>query len=119
MPIRYSSVFDDGKLVAEFPAAEYPTLSKTLATVVSSVPPREHRRQMVEAADVNYVYLSNGKGRIVGCVTTKDVNTLVAFKFLDDVESVVSGQVLQQKMEFHNDPANDPAVQASTAVCRS
>jgi vesicle-associated membrane protein 7 len=123
MPIRYCAVFGDGAKLAENPVAELPNLAKTLETVVASVPRREYRRQTVEDTDVNYHYLSNGEGRIVGCVTTKDVKTRVVFNFLDAVEGLVRGQVdpraakkmLQQKMDFHNDPANDKisAVQES------
>ena len=123
MPIRYSAVFADGEKLAENPVAEFPNLAKTLETVVSSVPRREYRRQTVEDTEVNYHYLSNGEGRIVGCVTTKDVKTRVVFSFLDTVEGLVRGQVdgrsakkiLQQKMEYSNDPANDKisAVQES------
>jgi vesicle-associated membrane protein 7 len=123
MPIRYSAVFGDGDKLAENPVAELPNLAKTLETVISSVPRREYRRQTVEDTDVNYHYLSNGEGRIVGCVTTKDVKTRVVFNFLDAVEGLVRGTVdpraakkmLQQKMDFHNDPANDKisAVQES------
>ena len=123
MPIRYSAVFGDGDKIVEFPVAEFPTLAKTLETVVSSVPRREYRRQTVEDTETNYHYLSNGEGRIVGCVTTKDVKSRVVFHFLDSVQDAVRGTVdpraakkmLQQKMEFHNDPANDKisAVQES------
>jgi vesicle-associated membrane protein 7 len=127
MPIRYSSVYDDGNLVSEYPQAEFPTLAKTLQTVISSVPKREYRRQTVEDTDVNYHYLSNGEGRIVGCVTTKDVKTRVVFNFLDACESVVRGQtdpramkkLLQQKMEFYNDPANDKITAVQESIDRA
>jgi len=127
MPIRYASVYDDGNLIAEFPQNEFPKLADTLKTVVSSVPRREYRRQTVEDTDVNYHYLSNGEGRIVGCVTTKDVKTRVVFAFLDGAESVVRGQadprstkkMLQQKMEYHNDPANDKITAVQDSIDRA
>jgi vesicle-associated membrane protein 7 len=116
MPIKYSCINNGAELVSEYPAEEQPKLAATLKSVIDSVPPKEYRRQTVEDADVNYHYISNGDGRIVGCASTKDVKTRVVFNFLDAVESLVRGpnadlrnakKVLKQKMEFHNDPAND------------
>jgi vesicle-associated membrane protein 7 len=116
MPIKYSCINDGQKLVAEHPAGELPKFATTLQSVFTSVPPKEFRRQTVEDTDVNFHYLSNGDGRIVGCVSTKETRARVVTGFLEAVEQLVRGpsvdmrnskKLLQSKMEYFNDPAND------------
>ena len=128
MPIKYSCVNDGANMIAEYPVGEQPKLAATLQTVLGTVPPREYRRQTVEDTDTNYHYLSSGDGRIIGCVSTKDVKTRVVFNFLDAVEALVRGQtydmrnakkLLQQKMEFYNDPANDKITAVQDSIDRA
>lgn len=128
MPIRYSCINDGGSMVSEFPVAEQPKLAQTLQTVLATVPPREYRRQTVEDTDINYHYLSNGDGKIVGCAATKDVKSRIVFNFLDAVEALVRGanadlrnakKLLQQKVEFYNDPANDKITAVQDSIDRA
>ena len=124
MPVKYACINDGNKLIAEHPAGEFPKLAQTLQTVLATVPPREYRRQTVEDQEVNFHYLSNGDGRIVGCVSTREVRSRTISSFLEAVEALVRGpsadlrngkKMLQTKMEYFNDPANDKisAVQES------
>lgn len=128
MPIKYSCINDGKTLVAEHPPAEQPKLAQTLQTVLATVPPKEYRRQTVEDTDVCFHYLSTGDGRIIGCATTKDVKGRVVFNFLDGVEVLIRGptadmrnakKILQQKMDFHNDPANDKITAVQDSIDRA
>lgn len=105
-------------MMSEFPVGEQPKLAETLQRVLATIPPKEYRRKTIEDKDsgFNYYYISNGEGRIVGCVATSDVRMRTAFAFLEAVEPLVRGpatdfknakKLLQQKMEFYNNPAND------------
>lgn len=118
MPIKYSCINDGSNLLAEYPAGEQPKLAETLQKVLATVPPKEYRRKTIEDKEgsVNYHYISNGEGRIVGCVTTPDVRMRTVFAFLEAVEPLVRGpatdlrngkKLLQQKTEFYNNPQND------------
>ncbi|KAG5485732.1 hypothetical protein LSCM1_07143 [Leishmania martiniquensis] len=122
MPIMYSCVNDETKLLAEHPAGEQPKLAETMQKVIATVPLTEYRHKTIEDKDggVNYSYISNGEGRIVACVTTSDMRMRTVFAFLEAVEPLVRGSVgvqgselrngkklLQQKMEFYNNPQND------------
>lgn len=118
MPIKYSCINDGATMLAEFPTAEQPKLADTLQKVIATVPPKEYRRKTIEDKEggMNYHYISNGEGRIVGCVTTSDVRMRVVFQFLEAVEPLIRGpaaelrngkKLLQQKMEFYNNPQND------------
>jgi len=118
MPIKYSCVNDSMTLLAEYPAGEQPKLAETLQRVLGTVSAKEYRRKTIEDKDngLNYYYISTGEGRIVGAVATSDVRMRTAFAFLDAVETLVRGPVqevknakklLQQKMEFYNNPQND------------
>ncbi|KAK7201826.1 Qc-SNARE protein [Novymonas esmeraldas] len=122
MPIKYSCVNDETTLLAEYPAGEQPKLAETMQKVIATVPPKEYRRKTIEDKDggVNYNYISNGEGRIVACVTTSDMRMRTVYAFLEAVEPLVRGSVgpqgaelrngkklLQQKMEFYNNPQND------------
>lgn len=122
MPIRYSCINDGTTLLAEYPADGEPTLASTMQKVLATVPSREYRRKTIEDKDggVNYNYISNGEGRIVACVSTADMRMRTIFAFLEAVEPLVRGntdvpgshlrngrKLLQQKMEFFNNPQND------------
>jgi hypothetical protein len=128
MPIKYACISEGGKIVAEHPAGEQPKLAATMATVLETIPPREYRRQTVEDNDVNYCYLSSGDGRVVGCVCTKDVRTRTVAGFLEAVESLTRGpsadlrnakKMLQQKMDYFNDPANDKITAVQDSIDRA
>eukprot|EP00331_Platyophrya_macrostoma_P003620 CAMPEP_0176425144 /NCGR_PEP_ID=MMETSP0127-20121128/11231_1 /TAXON_ID=938130 /ORGANISM="Platyophrya macrostoma, Strain WH" /LENGTH=211 /DNA_ID=CAMNT_0017806283 /DNA_START=63 /DNA_END=698 /DNA_ORIENTATION=+ len=118
MPIKYSCINDGSTLLAEYPPQEQPKLADTLQKVIATVPPKEYRRKTIEDKEggVNYHYIANGEGRIVGCVTSSDVRMRTVFAFLEAVEPLVRGpatdlrngkKLLQQKMEFYNNPQND------------
>lgn len=119
MPIKYSCINDGDKLLAEFPVGEQPKLAETMQRVIATIPPKEYRRKSVEDKDnnLNYHYISNGEGRIVGCVAGSDVKMRTAFAFLEAVEPLVRNtttiepqnckKLLKQKMEFYNNPQND------------
>lgn len=118
MPIKYSCINEGTNLLAEFPVGEQPNLAATMQKVIATVPPKQYLRKTIEdkEGNVNYHYLSNGEGRIFGCVTTSDVRMRTVFAFLEAVEPIIRGQsadlrngkrLLQQKMEFYNDPKND------------
>ncbi|AAZ11467.1 vesicle-associated membrane protein, putative [Trypanosoma equiperdum] len=122
MPIKYSCVNEGTTILAEHPQGELPKLAELTQKVIATVPGNEYRRKTVEDKDggVNYHYISNGEGRTVACVTTNDMRMRTVFAFLEAVESVVrssAGQsggelrngkkLLQQKMEFYNNPQND------------
>ncbi len=111
-------------MLGEHPVGEQPKLGSTLQRVLSTVPPKEYRRQSVEDKDnqLNYFYVSNGFGRMVGCVATADVRMRTVFAYLEAVEPLIRGmpyqpeneenskqfrEIIQQKMEFYNDPRND------------
>lgn len=123
MPIKYSCINDATALLAEYPAGEQPKLADTMQKVIATVPPKEYRRKTIEDKEgsVNYNYISNGEGRIVACVSTSDMRMRTVYAFLEAVEPLVrsSGvgaqgselrngkKLLQQKMEFYNNPQND------------
>ena len=118
MPIKYSCINDGTTMMAEFPPLEQPKLADTMQKVLATVPPKEYRRKTIEDKEggMNYHYVSNGEGRIVGCVTTSDVRMRIALQFLEAVEPLIRGpanelrngkKLLQQKMEFYNNPQND------------
>lgn len=118
MPIKYSCINEGTSMIAEYPPAEQPKLAETPQKVLATVAPKEYRRKTVEDKEGghNYHYISNGEGRIVGCVTTSDVRVRTVFAFLEAVEPLVRGptsdlrnakKLLQQKMEFYNNPQND------------
>ncbi|CCW60189.1 unnamed protein product [Phytomonas sp. EM1] len=101
---------------------EEPQLAETMQKVIATISPKEYRRKTIEDKEggVNYNYISNGEGRIVACVTTSDMRMRTIFAFLEAVEPLVRGSVgpqgselrngkklLQQKMEFYNNPQND------------
>ncbi|CAD2217364.1 vesicle-associated membrane protein 7 [Angomonas deanei] len=89
--------------------------------VIQTVSTKEYRRKTIEDKEggVNYNYISNGEGRLVACVTTSDMRMRTVFAFLEAVEPLVRGgaaqgtelrngrKLLQQKMEFYNNPQND------------
>ncbi len=124
MPIKYAVVNEGTKLIAEYPAGEFPKLAQTLQKILATVFPREYRRQAMEDEDATYNYLANGEGLIVGCVATRDTKSRIIFDFLEAVEALIHGpaadlrnakKLLQTKMEFFSNPANDKfsAVQES------
>jgi vesicle-associated membrane protein 7 len=105
-------------MVVEYPASgSEPKLSQTMATVMATVPIKEHCRQTVEDQDVNYHYLSSGDGRVVGCAASKDVRTRTVAAFLEAMEAqtraaAASPQLLQQQVAYFNDPTNVDKVAA-------
>ncbi|EKF98574.1 vesicle-associated membrane protein, putative [Trypanosoma cruzi] len=122
MPIKYSCINDGTVLLAEYPPGEQPKLAETMQKVIATVPGKEYRRKTIEDKEggVNYHYISNGEGRIVACVTTNEMRMRTVFAFLEAVEPLVRGNVgppgtelrngkklLQQKMDFYNNPQND------------
>ncbi|EPY27208.1 vesicle-associated membrane protein 7 [Strigomonas culicis] len=122
MPIKYSCINDGTTLLAEYPSNEQPKLADTMQKVIATVSTKEYRRKTIEDKEsgVNYNYISNGEGRIVACVTTTDMRMRTVFAFLEAVEPLVRGntgppgselrngkKLLQQKMEFYNNPQND------------
>lgn len=120
MPIKYSCINDGAALVADYPSDEDPQIVETMQKVLSTVPPREYRRKTIDDKEggVNYHYISNGEGCIVACVTSSDMRMRTVFAFLEAVEPLVRGngqlselrngkKLLQQKMEFYNNPQND------------
>ena len=127
MPIKYSCVNEGATMLGEHPVGEQPKLATTLQRVLSTVPAKEYRRKTVEDKEnnLNYFYISNGEGRIVGCVASSDVRMRTAFAYLEAVEPLVRSlpadaakdgkpdggkqfrKIIQQKMDFYNDPRND------------
>lgn len=116
MPVKYACMTRSGKLVAEHPPAEQPKLAATLQKLLSGQNPREYRREIVQDNDVSYHILCTGSGDVIGCVTTSNVPSRVVFRMLDEIEPIVSSssadirnarKVLQQKIDFYNDPQND------------
>lgn len=119
MPIKYSCINDGATLLADFPSDADPKFVETMQKVLSTVPPREYRRKTIDDKEsgVNYHYISNGEGCIVACVTSSDMRMRTVFAFLEAVEPLVRGnggaelrngkKLLQQKMEFYNNPQND------------
>eukprot|EP00758_Cryptobia_borreli_P007885 Tbor_TRINITY_DN5337_c3_g2::TRINITY_DN5337_c3_g2_i1::g.4219::m.4219/K08515/VAMP7; vesicle-associated membrane protein 7 len=118
MPIKYSCINDGGAMVAEYPEKEQAKLGDTMQKVLATVPHKQYRRKTLEdkPGNVNYHYISNGDGKVVGCVTTPDVRMRTVFAFLEAVETVIrpptadlgnAKKILQQKMEHFNNPQND------------
>lgn len=123
MPIKYccvNTISEAGntKLGEHPPADEQPTLADTLQKVFASAKAKDFRRRCIEDKESGIVYhtLANGDGRVIGCVTTRDVRERVAFAFLEAVEELVrpanvdariAKKILQQKAEFYSDPRND------------
>eukprot|EP00796_Vickermania_ingenoplastis_P011414 gene11414-7918_t len=120
MPIKYSCINEGANLLADYPADADPKYAETMQKVLSTVPPREYRRKTIDDKEggVNYHYISNGEGCIVACVTSSDMRMRTVFAFLEAVEPLVRGsgqgaelrngkKLLQQKMEFYNNPQND------------
>lgn len=123
MPIKYSCINEGATLLADFPGDADPKFVETMQKVLSTVPPREYRRKTIDDKEggVNYHYISNGEGCIVACVTSSDMRMRTVFAFLEAVEPLVRGtggggaggelrngkKLLQQKMEFYNNPQND------------
>lgn len=122
MPIKYSCINDGPNLLVEYPSDADPKYVETMQKVLGTVPPREYRRKTIDDREggVNYHYISNGEGCIVACVTSSDMRMRTVVAFLEAVEPLVRGSVggqgtelrngkklLQQKMEFYNNPQND------------
>ncbi|KAG8343011.1 putative Synaptobrevin [Trypanosoma vivax] len=122
MPIKYSCINEGSTLLAEYPPGEHPKLAEIMQKVIATVPGKEYRRKTIEDKEggVNYHYISNGEGRIVACVTSNDMRMRTVFAFLEAVEPLVRGsacppgnelrngrKLLQQKMDFYNNPQND------------
>ncbi len=117
MPIKYAVINEGTASIAEYPfAGEFPKQVQNLQMILATVPPREFRRQTIEDGEEFYHYLSNSDGRIVGCVATRDTRSRIINGFLEAVEVLIRGpaadlrnakKMLQIKMEYFNDPAND------------
>nr|CCC90652.1 putative synaptobrevin [Trypanosoma congolense IL3000] len=122
MPIKYSCINEGTTLLAEYPPDEFPKMAELMQKVIATVPHNEYRRKTIEDKDggVNYHYISNGEGHTVACVTSNDMRMRTVFAFLEAVEPLVrqnAGQpnselrngkkLLQQKMDFYNNPQND------------
>lgn len=123
MPIKYSCINEGANLLVDFPSdgSADRNLVETMQQVLSTVPPREYRRKTIDDKESasNYHYISNGEGCIVACVTTSDMRMRTVFAFLEAVECLARGsgpqglevrngkKLLQQKMEFYNNPQND------------
>lgn len=124
MPIRYVCIYDFNKekpnqIIGSFPSNSFPEFEKNIAAIVTTMNPKEVVRRIIEDKpnSVNYATLCGGSNIIVICVSNLDVKSRVNFAFLDDIETVVRGsslykpnyfaKVLEQKMEFYNNPKND------------
>jgi hypothetical protein len=129
MPIKYACINVNGNIFTEFPTTEQQLLAKTLQTVISTVSSKEYRRQTIEDIDMHYHYLSNGDGKIFGCVATKDIKQRVIFDFLDKIEEMCRDknldqllikEIIKKKMLFYNDPDNDKinSVQKSIDIAK-
>lgn len=116
MPIKYACVSRDGKVVGESPVGEQPKLAMTLANVFQSLRANEYHRETITDTEITYHLVSSGKGDIIGCAATKDVQQRIAFAFLDSVEKSVTApafeirncrKVLEIQLGIANDPASD------------
>lgn len=127
MPIIYGCINEGTRMVVEHPEGQHTKDAQTLAVVLSTVTPREYRRQTVEDADRNFSYLASGDNTIVSCISTKDVRSRTVSAFLESVEALIRGpgaltdvrklkQILQQKLDFHNDERNDKIGEVQSAV---
>eukprot|EP01012_Entosiphon_sulcatum_P041500 TRINITY_DN55351_c0_g1_i1.p2 TRINITY_DN55351_c0_g1~~TRINITY_DN55351_c0_g1_i1.p2 ORF type:complete len:211 (+),score=43.70 TRINITY_DN55351_c0_g1_i1:149-781(+) len=110
MPIIYAAAADRNEVKAEHPEADYPKLADVCRRIIARVPLTETGKHTFEDETYNFHYKSR-QGRVIICVAHKEVRMRVAYAFLEAVEkdwsTGINKKLLKDKMEFHNNPAND------------
>jgi len=122
MPILYAAIAQRSEIFAEYPEGEFPNLADLCRRIVSTVPLNEAtKKKTLEADSFKFHYLSEGE-RVIICVAHADVKLRITFAFLESVSKEFSQnfnnprKLLQDRMDFHNIPANDAISSVSQEI---
>jgi vesicle-associated membrane protein 7 len=132
MPIKYTCIFKNKKIIAEYPSGiEQPKLSNTILSIIKTLPDHSYDRRAIndESANINYSFLSEND-IVLFSASTSDVKQRIIFDFIDSVNKMTTdliknsdgklvsrtlAKILDDRMRFYNDPNSDKitAVQIS------
>eukprot|EP00669_Euglena_mutabilis_P008447 TRINITY_DN3500_c0_g1_i2.p1 TRINITY_DN3500_c0_g1~~TRINITY_DN3500_c0_g1_i2.p1 ORF type:complete len:232 (+),score=76.59 TRINITY_DN3500_c0_g1_i2:77-772(+) len=112
MPILYSAIAQKNEIFAEYPEKEHPKLAEVCAKIIAQIPVNENCKKTFEESTYKFHYKSIGE-RVYICVADKDTPLRRCYAFLEGIHPLLvrdfqnPKKTLKERMEFHNDPAND------------
>jgi vesicle-associated membrane protein 7 len=112
MSIVYAAIAQKNEIFAEYPEREHPKLAEVCARIVAQVPLNENGKKTFEETTYKFHYKSASE-RVYICVGDRDAPMRRCYAFLDSVHELTTKdfhnpkRTLKERMEFHNNPAND------------
>eukprot|EP00667_Euglena_gracilis_P015333 EG_transcript_15955 len=121
MPILYAAIAQKNDVFAEYPEREHPKLADVCAKIIATVPLNENCKKTFEESLYKFHYKSVGE-RVYICVSDKETPLRRCYAFLDGIHPLLvrdfhnPKKVLKERMEYHNNPANDKLTNLQTEI---